>query len=275
MKFALSFPNFGVFAEPEVLVDLAVRAEDSGWDGFFLWDHIVIADGMPVADPWVSLGAIAQATDRITLGPMVIALPRHRPWVVARQAVSVDRLSRGRLVLGVGLGFPPREEFWTFGDPVDLRVRANMLEEGLEIIRGVWSGRPFSFEGEHYRVETNRFAPPPYRETSIPIWVAGMLPNRRPLRRAARFQGVFPVHGDLAPVTRDEVKEVKSIVERNREDGRSFDYVITGPPRTAGEYSALEDAGVTWYVGGPHPEGEPLEETKDWVSSGPGAYTAG
>ncbi len=275
MKFALSFPNFGDFAEPDALVDLAVRAEEAGWEGFFLWDHIVVADGMPVADPWVALGAIAQATDRITIGPMVIALPRHRPWVVARQAVSVDRLSKGRFVLGVGLGFPPEEEFATFGDPIDARVRAEMLDEGLEIIRGIWGGEPFSFEGTHYTVRTNRFAPQPYERPRIPIWVAGMLPNRRPLRRAARHDGVFPTYSDLSLLTVDDVVGVKTYVERHREGPGGFDYVIAGPPRTGREYAALEDAGVSWYVCGPNPEGEPLARTRDWVSGGPAAYRIG
>ncbi|MGH8947857.1 MAG: LLM class flavin-dependent oxidoreductase, partial [Acidimicrobiia bacterium] len=115
MRFGLNFPNFGLYAEPGLLVDLAVAAEEAGWDGFFVWDHIVVDDGMPVADPWVLLGAIGQATSRVHIGPMVAALPRHRPWEVARRAVTLDRLTEGRMILGVGIGYWPEVEFGTFG----------------------------------------------------------------------------------------------------------------------------------------------------------------
>jgi alkanesulfonate monooxygenase SsuD/methylene tetrahydromethanopterin reductase-like flavin-dependent oxidoreductase (luciferase family) len=272
MRVGLSFPNFGEYAEPGVLVELAVRAEGAGWDGFFVWDHIVVLDGMPVADPWVALGAIGQATHRITIGPLVVALPRHRPWVVARQAVSLDRLTNGRFVLGVGIGFPPDAEFGTFGDPVDARTRADMLDEGLDIIEGVWGGEPFSFDGRHYHVEENRFAPVPRRKPRIPIWVAGMLPNHRPLRRAARYDGVFPIRSDMADFTLEDLAEVKSYVDAHRPGDRPFDFVVGGGPRSAADFAALEEAGVTWYVGGPTPEGEPLDETLEWVGEGPGGY---
>lgn len=159
MRFGLSFPNFGSYGEPGALVALARRAEEAGWEGFFVWDHVVVADSMPIADPWVVLGAIAQTTSSIRLGPMVAALPRHRPWNVARQAVSLDRLSKGRMILGVGIGFPPREEFGTFHEPQDPRVRADMLDEGLSIVEGVWSGQAFAHNGRHYQIEQTAFAP--------------------------------------------------------------------------------------------------------------------
>ena len=274
MRFGLSFPNFGGFADPAVLVDLAIRAEESGWDGFFLWDHIVVADRMPVADPWVALGAVAQATSRIIVGIMVAALPRHRPWVVARQAVSVDRLSQGRMVLGVGIGFPPREEFATFGDPEDERTRADMLDEGLEIVEGVWANRPFGFDGSHYSVVATTFAPPPVQQPRIPIWVAAMLPNRRPLRRSARFDGVIPMRADGGAMTPDDVAFVRRYVAEHRSSDSPFDIAIGGGPTSPSALRELSDAGLTWYLGGPSPEGEPIAETMTWVSAGPAAYAA-
>jgi alkanesulfonate monooxygenase SsuD/methylene tetrahydromethanopterin reductase-like flavin-dependent oxidoreductase (luciferase family) len=180
VRFGLSFPNFGTYAEASTLVELAVTADDAGWDGFFVWDHIVVADGVPVADPWVLLGAIGQATRSIRIGSMVTALPRHRPWVVARQAVTIDRLTGGRMILGVGLGYPPDPEFSTFGDPTDARERAGILDEALTIVTGVWSGEPFSFVGEHFQVKRNRFRPGPVQEPRIPIWVAGICPTSAP-----------------------------------------------------------------------------------------------
>jgi alkanesulfonate monooxygenase SsuD/methylene tetrahydromethanopterin reductase-like flavin-dependent oxidoreductase (luciferase family) len=265
VRFGLSFPNFGAYAEPGVVIDLAVAAEEAGWDGFFLWDHIVVADGMPVADPWVLLGAIGQATSRVAIGPMVVAMPRHRPWEVARRAVTLEHLTGGRMILGVGIGYPAEVEFGTFGDPTDARVRADMLEEGLTIIQAVWSGEPFDFEGEHYTVAVNRFAPRPI--ATIPIWVAGMLPNLRPLRRAARFDGVFPIRTDMHDLEPDEVAMIAEYVKVHRQGEAPFDVVIGGPPDA--DIAALEEAGATWFISGPGSGGESIEETMGWLREGP------
>jgi alkanesulfonate monooxygenase SsuD/methylene tetrahydromethanopterin reductase-like flavin-dependent oxidoreductase (luciferase family) len=273
MNFGLSYPNFG-FSDPGDLVELAIAAEASGWHGFFIWDHIVIMDRMPVQDPWVVLGAIARSTDRIQFGPMVVAVPRHRPWVVARQSVSLDRLSKGRFVLGVGIGFPPEPEFGTFGEPQSDRIRADMLDEGLEIIQGVWGGEPFEYRGDHYTVNPTSFAPKPLQQPRIPIWVACMLPHRRPLRRAARFDGVFPIRVDMADVGPDDVLETRAYIEECRSATGAYDFVIGGPPRSDAEFAALAEAGVTWYLAGPPMEGESLAISLAWIERGPEAYRA-
>ncbi len=267
MRFGLSFPNFGPYSEPETVISLAVAAEEAGWDGFFVWDHIVVADGMPVADPWVLLGAVGQATTRIRLGPMVIALPRHRPWVVARQAVTLDRLTGGRVILGVGLGFPPDPEFATFGDPTDARVRADRLDEGLDIITGVWGDEPFAFEGEHYTVRRNRFEPRPVQEPRIPIWVAAMLPNLRPLRRAARYDGVYPIRADMRDMTLDDIALAVSYVGKHRIGSDPFDIIVFGGQN--GDVQELERAGATWFMTGPSEGGEPVARTLEWIAGGP------
>jgi alkanesulfonate monooxygenase SsuD/methylene tetrahydromethanopterin reductase-like flavin-dependent oxidoreductase (luciferase family) len=263
VRFGLSFPNFGLYAEPGVVVDLAVAAEESGWDGFFIWDHIVVSDGMPVADPWVLLGAIGQATSRVIIGPMVVAIPRHRPWEVARRAVTLDRLTGGRFILGVGIGYWPEVEFGTFDDPTDARVRADMLEEGLTIIQAVWSGEPFDFEGEHYTVAENSYAPRPLGK--IPIWVAGMLPNLRPLRRAARFDGVYPIRSDEQPMEPSNVAMIAGYVKVHRQGEDAFDVVVFAPE--GADVDAFAEAGATWLISGP--DGESLEETLGWLREGP------
>ncbi|MGB5732309.1 MAG: LLM class flavin-dependent oxidoreductase, partial [Acidimicrobiia bacterium] len=196
MKYAFNIPNFGSYADAAAVADLAAVAEQSGWDGFVVWDHIVIADGMPVGDPWVILTAVAMKTERIMIGPMVTPLPRRRPWVVARQTVTLDHLSGGRLVLGVGIGVPPEEEFGTFGEPTSVRERAERLDEALDVITGMWSGEPFSYDGTHYQVKETTFMPRPLQQPRIPIWVAGTWPNKGPFRRAARFEGVYPLADD-------------------------------------------------------------------------------
>jgi alkanesulfonate monooxygenase SsuD/methylene tetrahydromethanopterin reductase-like flavin-dependent oxidoreductase (luciferase family) len=265
VRFGLNFPNFGLYAEPGLLVDLAVAAEEAGWDGFFVWDHIVVDDGMPVADPWVLLGAIGQATSRVHIGPMVAALPRHRPWEVARRAVTLDRLTEGRMILGVGIGYWPEVEFGTFGDPTDARERADMLDEALTIIQAVWSAEPFDFDGDHYTIAENRFAPGPLGK--IPIWVAGMLPNLRPLRRAARFDGVVPMRSDEHRLDPSDVAMIASYVKTHRQGDEPYDVVIGGPPTA--DVEAFEQAGATWILSGPDLDDEPVEETIAWLRSGP------
>jgi alkanesulfonate monooxygenase SsuD/methylene tetrahydromethanopterin reductase-like flavin-dependent oxidoreductase (luciferase family) len=267
MRVGLSFPNFGVYADPATMVALAVAAEEAGWDGFFVWDHIVVFDGMPVADTMLLLSAIGEATRTLKIGPMVLAVPRYRPWVLGRQTVTLDRLTGGRLILGVGIGYPPDVEFGTFGESTDDRERADKLDEALAIITGMWSGEPFQFEGSYYRVGRNRFQPVPIQQPRIPIWVAGMIPNRRPLRRAARFDGVYPARADMRDVTAQDLATVVDYVSAHRADPGPFDVVVGGPPD--GDLAGFDEAGATWYLAGPSPEGESIEETFRWVSEGP------
>jgi alkanesulfonate monooxygenase SsuD/methylene tetrahydromethanopterin reductase-like flavin-dependent oxidoreductase (luciferase family) len=144
-RFGVSVPNFGEFGDVCVLRDLAVEAEQQGWDGFFLWDHINWFE-LPMVDPRIALGAIACATERIRIGTMVTPLPRRRPWKLARETVTLDHLSGGRLVLGVGLGFPAGREFAAFGEPTDDRERAERLDEGLDVLLGLWSGKALHYE---------------------------------------------------------------------------------------------------------------------------------
>jgi len=255
MRFAVSIPNFGAFADTALLCDLAREAEARGWDGFFLWDHINWTSE-PTLDPWIALTAIAGATRRIRIGPMVTPLARRRPWIIARQTATLDVLSGGRVVLGVGLGFPPDTEFAHLGEDPDARVRAQKLDEALAIIDGLWSGEPFAFEGKQYRIAQARFLPRPVQRPRIPVWVAGMLPARAPLRRAARWDGVFPIHPDdegFRPLTTDEVRSTRDYIRARRADASPFDIVVGLPlPASDGAaeaaISAYAEAGATWWV---------------------------
>lgn len=277
MRFAVNVPNFGDYADPRLIASLAADAEAAGWDGLFVWDHIVAWDANPVGDVWVHLATAASATERIRLGPMVVALPRRRPWVVARQAVALDHLSEGRVTLGVGLGEPPEEEFAVFGEETDARVRAAKLDEGLAVITGMWTGRPFSFEGEHYRVEERTFLPRPRQEPRIPIWVAGAWPNRRPFRRAARFDGVAALavrEGELVPPTPEEVRALVAYVAEHRRTDEPFDVSVPipllDPAATEDLIEALAEAGTTWCQVSQDPyAGESLEAYRDRVRAGP------
>jgi len=167
MHFALNLPHFGPHADARLLADLARQAEDTGWDGFFIWDHVAMPEAAPVVDPWVALTSCAMRTSRIRLGTMVTPLPRRRPWKLARETASLDQLSGGRLTLGAGTGLF-EQEFGDLGEESDPKARGDMLDEALEVLTGLWSGKPFSHEGRHYRLRDAHFLPPPSNSRASP-----------------------------------------------------------------------------------------------------------
>jgi alkanesulfonate monooxygenase SsuD/methylene tetrahydromethanopterin reductase-like flavin-dependent oxidoreductase (luciferase family) len=280
MRFGVSVPNFGEYADPATLAALARDAEAAGWAGFFLWDHMLFWKGFqqPIADPWVVLAVVAMSTERLRLGPLVTPLARRRPWKVARETVTLDHLSRGRVILGVGLGFPPDAEFSAFGEPADERVRAAMLDEALTILIGLWSGEPFSHAGTHYAVDDVQFLPRPIQTPRIPLWVAGMWPNRPPFRRAARWDGVVPISlnpesGDI--LSPDEIRELTAYIREHRASSAAFDVVLGGstPGDDHARASELvknhERAGVTWWIESLNHWRGPYDEMVTRVRQGP------
>lgn len=249
MKHALFVPNFGAFSEPQAFADLAAAAEQAGWDGLYIWDHILIEDAMPAADPWIAMAAAATLTSTIRLGPMITPVPRRYPWKLSRELVSLDRLSRGRVDFGVGIGHPPDVEFGTFGHETDARVRADKLDEGLQVITGMWTGEPFSHDGTHYQVNERTFLPGPYQHPRIPIWVAATWPNRRPFRRAAQWDGVFPLmigDGGFVEMSYDDIAEMLEYVNEHRESTGPFEFVGGNTDASDRSVEDLERLGVTW-----------------------------
>jgi alkanesulfonate monooxygenase SsuD/methylene tetrahydromethanopterin reductase-like flavin-dependent oxidoreductase (luciferase family) len=253
MKFAL---NLATGYEPQAMCEFAREAEAAGWDGFFLWDHINAWDG-PLFDAWTALTAVACVTSRIRIGPMITPLPRRRPWVLARQAMTLDHLSRGRLILGVGLGHPPGEEYTRFGEDADDHARAEKLDESLDIITGLWRGEPVTYAGKHYRLDGVRFQPPPRQRTEapdrIPIWIAGTWPLRAPFRRAARYEGVFPMRaspdGQFRFLSPADVRAVCDYVRAQRTNDAPFDLAAgLPPPGPQFPLDEYRDAGLTWWV---------------------------
>jgi alkanesulfonate monooxygenase SsuD/methylene tetrahydromethanopterin reductase-like flavin-dependent oxidoreductase (luciferase family) len=261
MRYGIDIPNFGYWADPRHVAEFAREVEEAGWDGLSIWDHLLLWPGNEVGDPWIALTAAAAATERISLMMIVTPLPRRRPWKVAREAVSLDQLSGGRFILGVGIGHPPEEEFATFGEPTDDRLRADMLDESLDVITGLWSGRPFSYEGDHYQLKEVTFAPGPVQKPRIPIWVAGMWPNRRPFRRAARYDGVAPIvirDGQFEDITPESLGQMMDYVNEYRTSRAHFDVTVTGsvltdPPGARDKLGALESVGMTWWREGWNP----------------------
>ena len=219
LQSALWFPLFDELADPAIAVRLAVEAEEAGWDGFFLWDHVNWREPVQrVADPWIVLAAMAARTERLRLGPMVTPLARRRPVKVARETATLDQLSGGRLTLGVGLGSDRfGREFSATGDEADDRVRARMLDECLDVLTAAWSGEEVHHHGQHHTVDGIRFLPRPVQQPGVPVWVAGFPGNLKPLRRAVRYDGFFPVNLDHP----DQVAEISETLAELRKDADS------------------------------------------------------
>jgi alkanesulfonate monooxygenase SsuD/methylene tetrahydromethanopterin reductase-like flavin-dependent oxidoreductase (luciferase family) len=274
MRFGVDVPIKGEYFDPRVLADLAYAAEESGWDGFFVWDHISLNLSEPICDPWVALAAIALRTQRIRIGPMVTPIPRRRPWKLARETVTIDHLSDGRLTLGVGIGSPADVEFESFGEEGDVKVRAAMLDEGLEVLTGLWTGEPLTYRGEHYQLTDKVFLPRPVQTPRIPVWVGANWPNKAPLRRAARWDGVFPIFRDNGnSMTPEVMRAVIAYVTEQRSGDSPFDIVVSGlpPGEDRGEETEMANAyaelGVTWWVAPGWADS--VEECRRRISRGP------
>jgi alkanesulfonate monooxygenase SsuD/methylene tetrahydromethanopterin reductase-like flavin-dependent oxidoreductase (luciferase family) len=255
MRFGVNVPNVG---DPAELVELAVAAERAGWDGFFVWDHLNALPDMH--DPWVVLGAVAARTSRLRLGTMVTPVPRRRPWKLAKEVCTLDHLSNGRAVLGVGLGVPVDTEYRAFGEPTSARVHAAMLDEALPIIDGFLRGDPVDQAGEYYQVRS-QLSPAAVQRPRPPIWVAASVGKRRPLARAAQWDGVYPM-GQQAQATPAEIAAIVAVIA----PGEGYDVVAGLSPRvTAAE---LADAGATWAIDGPAWPGEALADVRRRVDAG-------
>jgi alkanesulfonate monooxygenase SsuD/methylene tetrahydromethanopterin reductase-like flavin-dependent oxidoreductase (luciferase family) len=243
--------------DPLTVAELAHEAEEVGWDGVFYWDAICVGE-METYDPWVVMAAMAMRTERVRLGAVLTPPARRRPWKLARETVTLDHLSGGRLVLPVGLGALDDGGFWKVGEPTDRKVRAQLLDEGLEILTGLWSGELFSFEGEHYHIEEMTFLPKPVQSPRIPIWVVGAWPSGKSMRRVLHYDGLLAatVGGNAGSpgVTWEIIREMKAYVEEHRKEDAPYDIVWEGvtpgddPERASEIVRPFAEAGVTWWI---------------------------
>jgi alkanesulfonate monooxygenase SsuD/methylene tetrahydromethanopterin reductase-like flavin-dependent oxidoreductase (luciferase family) len=256
---------------PRTVAELAREAEEAGWDGVFYWDGISLG-AMETYDPWVVMAAMAMRTERVRIGAMLTPPARRRPWKLARETMTLDHLSGGRLVLPVGLGAMDDGGFGKVGEPTDRRVRARLLDESLEILTGLWSGEPFSYEGEHYRLEKMTFLPRPVQRPRVPIWVVGAWPSKKSMNRALLYDGIlaYTTRGEVTP---EDIREIKGYVEEKREGGGPFDIVWEGetpgddPDRAASIVGPLAEAGVTWWIESPW--SLPIEALRARIEQGP------
>jgi alkanesulfonate monooxygenase SsuD/methylene tetrahydromethanopterin reductase-like flavin-dependent oxidoreductase (luciferase family) len=231
----------------------AREAEQAGWDGFFVWEPVWGIDA------WVSLTAAAMQTERIRLGTMLTPLSRMRPWKLASETATLDRLSNGRVILAVGLGALDTG-FEAFGEVTDRKTRAELLDEGLDILTGLWRGQPFSYSGKHYQVKEATFfpPPPPVQQPRIPIWVVGAWPRQKSMQRVMRYDGLLPnVLGDDGQIREffpDDIRAMKAFVEANRTEQTPFDIIVEGetpgddPEKAAAIVRPWAEAGATWWI---------------------------
>jgi alkanesulfonate monooxygenase SsuD/methylene tetrahydromethanopterin reductase-like flavin-dependent oxidoreductase (luciferase family) len=254
MRHGIAVPCFG--EDPAGLIELGVEAERVGFDGYFLWDHMVFSntgDGPPIVDPWLVLAVVASRTTRIKLGTMITPVPRRRPWQLARETTTLDRLSGGRVILGVGIGSPAYGDFGLLGEPSDARTRAELLDEGLDILAGLWSGERFEYAGKHFTIDPVRFTPTPVQRPRIPVWVAGVLPNARPIERAARWDGMVPIRFDAGGLVRPsaaDISEVRTRIGTLRGGTDGYDLAVwaevaKAPIQLVSEY---QQVGANWWI---------------------------
>lgn len=240
--------------------ELSQEAEAAGWDGVFIADAINIempnSPPFPWFDPWIVLAAMAMRTERIRIGTMITPVPRRRPWKLVRETVTLDHLSKGRLIFGAGLGAAEDDGgFFKVGEAMDLKVRAERLDEGLAILAGLWSGKPFSFSGAHYDMKEMTMLPAPVQSPRIPVWVPGVWTKEKSMRRALRWDGIIPQkYKSMERMTPEEVLELKKFVDHHRSSSAPFDIVVGGTTpggnrkRAATTVSAFEEAGATWWL---------------------------
>jgi len=269
MRYGFIIPK----GDPLTVADLAREVEEVGWDGAFYWDGICVG-AMDTYDPWVVMAAMAMRTERVRLGAMLTPPARRRPWKLARETMTLDHLSGGRLVLPVGLGATDDGGFSKVGEPVDRKVRAELLDESLEILTGLWSGEPFSYEGKHYHLEEMTFLPPPVQRPRVPIWVVGAWPSKKSMNRALRYDGLlaYTTRGEVTP---EDIRAMKDYVEENRPETSPFDIVWEGETpgddleRAASIVRPFAEAGATWWMESPWtPPNEP-DDLRARIRQGP------
>lgn len=230
---------------------------------------------MDTYDPWVVMAAMAMRTEKVRIGAMLTPPARRRPWKLAREAMTLDHLSGGRLVLPVGLGTTDDGGFSKVGEPVERRIRAKRLDESLEILTGLWTGRPFSYEGDQYRLEEMTFLPRPVQRPRIPIWVVGAWPSKKSMDRALRYDGVLAATVGGGAVTPEVVGEIKTHAEENRGTDGPFDIVWEGetpgddPEGAASTVRPYAEAGATWWIESPWTPPNAPEDLRRRIRQGP------
>lgn len=262
MRYGVCLANIGTYADPRAAMEIAAAAEAGGWDGIFVWDHLAFVWDRPAADPWVVLAAVAATTKRIRIGTTVTPVARRRPHVLAHQVATLDVLSGGRVIFGAGLG-GVESEFSKFGEDANARVRAELLDEGLDVLRALWSGEEVAHRGTHYTVDGVRLSPPPVQRP-LPIWIGGNRDASK--RRAARWDGWCADSSDPSGMTLSPGDVSRGVEEIGR--GEDFDVAVIGYHDRASPLE-YEDAGATWWIESVHDRRGTYDEMLELVGTGP------
>lgn len=248
MQFGITVSNAGAFGDPRAGIELAVAAEKAGWDGFFTWDALPARPEPPPAyDPWVILSSIAALTERIRIGTCITVVPRYRVHLLARTLATLDVLSEGRLIFGVGIGDGP-SSFDAFGEQSDARVRAEKLDEALEIMTRLWTGEEVTHRGQHFVVEKFALTASPKQQPRIPIWVGGDSPGA--MRRAASWDGwIGPSANPLAGTPEDAVV-VRRRLSAEGAPPANFDLAWAGTTSGSDDDRVVpyQRAGANWWI---------------------------
>ena len=255
MKYGFVLPQ----GDARTAARYAYEAEQAGWDAFFVWEPVWGIDA------WVALTAAAMRTEKIRLGTMLTPVSRMRPWKLASETATLDNLSNGRVILAVGLG-AVETGFKAFGEVTERKVRAEMLDEGLELLTLLWRGTPFEYWGKHYKVKLDKstlatpFPPSPLQRPRIPIWVVGAWHKEKSMQRALRYDGLLPnVIGNdgkvrMSPATPDEIGEMNAYIQAKRTEHAPYDIIVEGetpldaPDRAVEIVGAYAEAGATWWL---------------------------
>ncbi|MFW9922403.1 MAG: LLM class flavin-dependent oxidoreductase [Candidatus Thorarchaeota archaeon] len=276
INYGIYISNFGPNWNVRSIVELAKEAEKNGWDGFFLWDHIYVENMQDanVLDPFIVLAAIASHTEKIRIGTTVTPLARRHPWKIARETASLDQLSNGRFILGVGLGGDPVNEFADFGLESNDKIRGEMLDESLDILQGLWSGEKFAYNGKHYQIKETKFLPASVQKPTIPIWVGGNWPNKKPFRRAAKFQGVFPIDNSWDGLQPNDYQAILTYIKKYQQQHPiSFDVVFMTNFNAYDNFNKMisdySSVGVNWFVHCIHPWAEDIDSLIQTVKDSP------
>ena len=249
MKYGFVLP----YGDARTAADFAHAAEVAGWDGFFVWEPVWGWEA------WLMLTAAAMRTEHIRLGTMITPLSRMRPWELASKTVTLDHLSQGRVILAVGLGAIDTG-FAEFGEVTERKTRAELLDEGLDILTGLWRGQPFNYAGKHYSIKETKFYPPPspVQQPRIPIWVVGAWPRQKSMQRVVRYDGLLPnrldEQGQHVGFEPEHIREMKAYIDRQHTADTPFDIVVEGktpgadPDRAATTVRKWAEAGATWWI---------------------------
>jgi alkanesulfonate monooxygenase SsuD/methylene tetrahydromethanopterin reductase-like flavin-dependent oxidoreductase (luciferase family) len=279
MRFAINLPNGRECGYPRKLAEFALLAEEAGWDAVFLEDYIIWQghNDAPTFDPWVALAAMASSTSSIRLGTMVTPIARRRPWKLARECVTLDHLSGGRLILGIGVGDTQIDTSFTrFGEVVDVRQRALMVDEAIELLARLWSGEEVTYDGQFYHLEGVRLLPRPLQKPRIPIWIGGVWPLKGPTQRALRWDGAclykLPPEEEFTP---QDVRDLVELAYTHRDPDAPFDIVVghaswqraEDAKREREHIASLAEAGATWWSQYIAPDSEKV--MRKYIEEGP------